>query len=242
MKNLIIIGVVLYLFSRKAETPATKTVTTTTPPTPKKTPPIIIDNGGTGGGGGNTTPTGAYVFEFFQQNGNESDITVHLVSHSRVATPVGDTPPNATATCEYWLYGPNNELVVHVKDNVGGHHPNFFDAGQMANASQGLKDRINFCIQNFNAVYPFSNYQERGNNHNVYFNRTLKTGTYRWVYHNTSNTRHTLFAGYTDSETENVELNVISEAGSFNEYSIYIALHPTDTSTPFKFNTNNYQL
>lgn len=238
MKNLIIIGVLLYVFSRKSETPATTTVTTTTPPTPKKTP-VIIENGGTGGGGG-TTQTGAYLFEFFQQNGNASDITVHLVSHSRVATPVGETQPNATATCEYWLYGPNNELVVHVKDNVGGHHPNFFDAGQMANASQALKDRINFCIQNFNAVYPFSNYQERGNNHNAYFNRTLKTGSYRWVYHNTSNTDHTLFAGYTDSETENVQLHLVSTAGSFNEYSIEIALHPSDTNTPFKFNTNNY--
>lgn len=239
MKNLIIIGVLLYVFSRKSEAPATTTVTTTTPPTPKKTP-VIIDNGGTGGGGGSTTPTGAYVFEFFQQS--DSNITAHLVSHSRVATPVADTPPNATATSEQWLYGPGGELVAHIKDNVGGHHPNFFDAVNMENASKGLKDRIAFWVQNFVAVHPFSNYESRGNNHNAYFNRTLKTGTYRWVYHNTSNTRHSLFAGYANSETENVKLNVISEAGTFTEYSVEVALHPTDQAVPFKFNSNNYQL
>lgn len=239
MKNLIIIGVVLYLFSRKAETPATTTVTTTTPPKPKKTP-VIIDNGGTGGGGG-TTQTGAYLFEFFQQSNQTNLVNTLLVSHSRVATPVAQTPANATATCEYWLYGPDNELVAHVNDNVGGHHPNFF-SDEIEEGSTELKAKIIYLIQNFVGAYPFSSYQQRGNNHEPYFNRQLRAGVYRWIYKNTSNTKHSLFAGYTDSETENVRLNTVSEAGSYNEYSIEVVPHPSNPNASFKFNSNNYQV
>lgn len=250
MKAITFLGVAVVLVACFAvpPTPATKPVTTTANSKPKINPvgggggpgPT---GGGTGGGGTGGGGNANYTFEFYQPQSPNATVNVYLVSHSRVATDVGNTPANAKALLQYWIYDSNGALIAYVNDDVGGHHPNFFaGSSEAGRRSEALTNKINELVSGFVPIEPFTNYESKGNNHLPQFNKSLPTGAYTWVVHNKGNTKQRLFLGYANSETENVQINEIILADTTVTYNINIAFHPTDSAIPMKFNSNNYDL
>ncbi len=246
MKQLILFGLaVLVLTNRKRTTTGANTAQTEQPLTTKKTSEIV-NTGGTGGGGtggGGTVETPLYWFTHNQQSFNEGDtqVQVQLVSHSRVALSSGESTGNDNAKCEYWIYDMAGNVIVQMHDDFNAHHPNYFPSStEYYNQTQSVRDEVARLSSIYVPVNPFTSYESKGNNHLPFFHRYLKAGNYRWYIKNNSNLKTTVFVGYANSETENVQHNFEIEAGSTADITFTVALHPTNAPVPMKINLNNY--
>lgn len=197
---------------------------------------------GTGSGGGGVVSPRGFTFQFSQPSNTNNLYSVHLCSHARVCTQVDQTPVEAITLLEYWIKDTNNNTVVYCKDEIGGHHPNFFDSGQMANASNELRAKIETLKSSFVSNPPFYSYQDRTNNHYATFNKELPAGAYKWIVKNNGNRTLNLFAGYEYSEHENAQVDNFSlGAGSMEEFNLNIVPCPNleHQNSPFKINANN---
>lgn len=197
--------------------------------------------GGTSGGGGVVSPRG-FTFEFNQPSNTNNLYAVHLCSHARVCTDVAQTPLSAISLLEYWIKDASNNTVLYCKDEIGGHHPNFFEPSEMVRATTELRAKIETLKSSFVSNPPFYSYQDRTNNHLPFFNKNLPTGSYKWIVKNNGNVTLNLFAGYEYSEHENAQVdNFQLGAGSTAEFNLNIVACPAvgyETS-PFKINANN---
>lgn len=242
MKELILFGLaVLVLTNRKRTTTTANSAQTEQPVTTKKTT-TVVENGGTGGGG--TIETPLYWFTHNQQSFGEGDtqVQVHLVSHSRVALPTGQATANDNAKCDYWIYDMAGNVIVQMHDDFNAHHPNYFPSSeQYSGQTESVKNEVARLSSIYQPVNPFTSYESKGNNHHPFFNRYLKAGSYRWLIQNKSNLKTEVFVGYANSETENVQHKFDIEAGGTADITFTVALHPTDTAVPMKINLNNYR-
>lgn len=232
--KLFVFGFMIYAFSRKKPQNETNQVVSDSG---KPSPPA----GGGSNGGGVVSPRG-FTFQYNQQADQTDLYLVHLCSHARVCTQVSETPLNAIALLEYWLKDSDNNTVIYCKDEIGGHHPNFFDAGQMANVTPELRAKIETLKSSFVSNPPFYTYQDRTNNHFSTFDKQLKKGVYKWIVKNNGNTNLELFAGYAYSETENVQVNKHQlGAGGTVEFNLNIQQCGVQgyENSPFKINANN---
>lgn len=206
-------------------------------------------SGGSSGSTGGSGRRGGSSFDYIQLSNGQSlpntkqgngYILTHLFSHSRVATPVQDTPNGAFASCEVWLYFiPTGELVWHLSDSIGGYHPNFFNSSERGGKNyQWIDDWAN----NFQPYGSFSSAQDRGNNHFPEYQKYLREGQYELVYLNNSNTKHTVTAGFIQGGNGADQLNEIF-APSKDPYKRTINITPNGNSgDEFKLNSNNYVL
>ncbi len=238
MKSLFYLGLSVFLVACFVDVKPQVILPIDTTATKKKPKivPVPIDTSGSGGGG----TGGSYRFEFNQPNLGNDTVLVHLVSNSRVCTPTHLTSENAVSLLEYSLYkvdSGNETLICYVKDDFGGHHPNYFNEQQMSIATQEMRDKINVLKATFVPVSGFGNYEDKGNNHLPQFHKTLNAGVYKWIVVNNGNTSMNVFAGYANSETENVTINEVLSANSTQTYYLNIV---QNQGVPFKINCNNY--
>ena len=243
MKAITYLGIAVVLVACFAVPPTVvaPAPTDTTATQKKKLNPLPV--GGGGGSGGGTGGNSNYTFDFYQPSSPNALVNIGLVSHSRVGTPVADTPATAKALLQYWIYDANDILVAYVNDNVGGHHPNFFSSSTEANQrTPEMVTKINQLISEHVTNDYFPTYESKGNNHLTFFNKQLPLGNYTWVVHNKGNTKQRIFVGYANSETENVQVNEVVLADTTVTFNFTVALHPTNPAVPMKLNANNYDL
>lgn len=176
MKNLIIIGFVLYVFSRKAQTTSTKTENTTTPATPKKTPAPIINNGGTGGGGGGSTGGEENYFRFYKKTNSNPYPTTNPVEVPQIdgyiavqfaswsinsLMPASYENAQKKSFMRFKMYDSDNNLVCDIQNMQANYHPNY-------------------------APYLPAGSELRHNNHKYEYRKYLPFGAYRIEYENIS--------------------------------------------------------
>ena len=225
-------------------TPPAPPVIVTAPPVVVITPPPVI-----------MPPiseqtNGVAIFNFTEKrNGQDYPdkptgngyILVHCPSHSRVATPTYDTPQGANSFCEYSLKNQNGEIVLYVKDTIGGFHPNFFDGNERAGRGNAYFAWVDEWAKNFKPFGIFNNYLDRANNHFDQYQRYLLEGHYTFTYRNLSSVKQQVTAGYIRASNGTGDVNEIVAANGMIEKAIHI-FPPSDEYDSYKINTNNNSL
>ncbi len=170
-------------------------------------------------------------------------IRVNFPSHSRVATPIGSTINNANSASAWWLYAEDGTLVASIEDDLGGFHPNFFDAPEVtdsANASYARYQFVRDWIMAFRAFGPFVDARSRGNNHMPEYDRYVLEGTYRWRYQNRANIPVRLECGLIRASSGHGDLDRVIAPGETVEVMLPIRANPMDAFDNYKINTNGY--
>jgi hypothetical protein len=170
-------------------------------------------------------------------------VKVTFPSHSRIATPIGSTMPSAQSASAWWLYAADGTLVASIEDDLGGFHPNFFDAPEVNDSANPDYARFRFVrewIAAFVPFGPFPDARSRGNNHFPEYERYVLEGSYTWRYHNRASIPVRLECGLIRASGGHGDVDRVIAPGETVELTLVIRANPADAFDSYKMNTNGY--
>ena len=196
---------------------------------------------------GNAVPTsGNYVNEYLRFEAFSHGIVF------KVPDPVG-AKVGMQVKLEYTIKNAANEVVINLKDNYGGFHPNYRPfAGDADNdpaesyyrvwtSSHGDYANLSFIrdfYNNFTAISgtPFATANDRGNNHFNDYSKYLPEGEYTMTIKNTGLFPFQLRAG----KTSVFNTPKTTSGHNINEADVYTTILANNTEYSFTLYVSNY--
>lgn len=183
------------------------------------------------------------VFDYYENNNqpeeNKQFVKVNCFSHSRIATPVEETPQNVNSFCTYQLINDRGEIVVSMADTIGGFHPNFFNPKLREYRGDSYYEWVDKWARNFRPFGVFAGYLDRANNHFENYNIPLREGNYTFRFQNYSSVKQTVQAGFIRASNGTGDVNEVVEGFGTIERTLRI-FPQADKFDDYKINANNY--
>lgn len=216
-------------------------------------------SGGTGGGSGGTVEKSTFVFNQ-KSNGTPTPEPSHTGNgYTLVSSPshgitrtLNNMPADKGTICkfEYEIINSANEVVVSMKDNYGGFHPNFknevgaesyYRVWTPSFPQYSDYAWIRDFYNNFTSISgtPFATADDRGNNHFSQYQKYFVNGNYTLKIKNTGDKPFEIRAGansnFENSGAAQVYTTVAAD-GEWKYFNIYIG----GITEMYKLNIYNY--